>query len=122
MDKILRECKKHGMTEFYIWRDKTRDRNSYKCRTCNVEAVTRRRKKLKKMAIEHMGSKCHKCNISFEHQSVYEFHHLDPNSKDFGIGAKGHTISWERMKVELAKCIMVCANCHRIIHANNTGC
>lgn len=84
--------------------------------------MTRRRKKLKEMAIEYKGSKCHECRTSFEHQSVYKFHHLDPNSKDFSIAAKGHTISWEKMKVELDKCIMVCASCHRAIHESITGC
>mgnify|MGYP003431129005 FL=1 len=45
-----------------------------------------------------------------------EFHHLDPEQKDFGIAAKGYTRSWEKVKEELDKCIMVCANCHREIH------
>ena len=40
-----------------------------------------------------------------------------PNKKDFGIGQKGFTRSWEKVKEELDKCILVCANCHREIHA-----
>jgi len=43
--------------------------------------------------------------------------HLDPNEKDFGISAKGYTRAWEKVKEELDKCIMVCANCHREIHS-----
>lgn len=42
---------------------------------------------------------------------------LDPNQKDFGIGSKGYTRSFDKVKKELDKCICVCANCHREIHA-----
>ena len=45
------------------------------------------------------------------------FHHLDPNQKDFSIGSKGYTRSFDKVKKELDKCICVCANCHREIHA-----
>ena len=45
-----------------------------------------------------------------------EFHHLDPKGKDFGISDKGYTRSWQKVKEELDKCIMICANCHREIH------
>jgi len=46
-----------------------------------------------------------------------EFHHLKTNEKDFGISQKGYTRSWVKVKKELDKCVMLCANCHREIHA-----
>lgn len=48
-----------------------------------------------------------------------DFHHRDPNQKDFGIGT-GHTRAWEKVKAELDKCILVCRNCHGEIHAGVT--
>lgn len=36
--------------------------------------------------------------------------------KGFGISAKGHTISWKRIRAEVDKCILVCKNCHGEIH------
>ena len=46
-----------------------------------------------------------------------EFHHLDPNEKDFTISGK----SWafERLKKEVDKCILVCNRCHTEIHYLN---
>jgi hypothetical protein len=46
-----------------------------------------------------------------------EFHHLDGSRKDFGISSKGYTRSWSKIRDELDKCILLCANCHREIHA-----
>ena len=40
----------------------------------------------------------------------------DPE-KDFGISYKGYTRSWEKVKEEADKCILLCANCHREAHA-----
>jgi len=93
----------------------TPEERSSKRKREQVEAVTRRRKKIKNMSIEYKGGKCHICGYD-KCVSALEFHHLDPSEKDFGIGHKGYTRSWEKVREELDKCIMVCANCHREIH------
>lgn len=80
-----------------------------------VEAVALRRKKIKLMAVEYKGGKCEQCGYD-RCIGALEFHHLDPAEKDFSIGGKGYTRSWEVTKEELDKCIMVCANCHRELH------
>jgi hypothetical protein len=80
-----------------------------------IKAVQKRRNKIKKMAIEYKGSKCERCGYC-KTISALQFHHIDPNEKDFGISAQGRCRSWEKVKAELDKCIMVCANCHREIH------
>jgi len=46
-----------------------------------------------------------------------EFHHLDSEVKDFGISSQGHTRSWDKVRRELGKCWLLCANCHREVHA-----
>lgn len=78
--------------------------------------VKRRRTKLKEMAVEHKGGKCECCGYDRTLHAL-QFHHLDPNEKDFGVSAKGYTRSWEKVKAEIEKCILVCANCHAEIHA-----
>ena len=55
------------------------------------------------------GEKCSAC---------LDAHHIDPDIKDFDI-ARGiwHKLSIERIKTELAKCVCLCSNCHRKLHA-----
>lgn len=108
---IIKECKKHGKTEFVLRND-----GRYRCRKCSVESVQKRREKVKQMAVEYKGGKCEICGYN-RCISALEFHHLDPDKKDFGIGAKGYTRSFDDVKKEVDKCILVCSNCHREIHA-----
>lgn len=77
--------------------------------------VQKRRVKIKEMSVQYKGGKCEKCGYN-KCIGALEFHHLNPDIKDFAIGSKGYTRSWEKVKEELDKCIMVCANCHREIH------
>ncbi len=80
------------------------------------KAVAKRRRKLREQAVEYMGGKCQRCGYKTCIEAL-DFHHLDPREKEFGISASGMTRSWERIKTELNKCIMICANCHREEHA-----
>ena len=99
--------KKYCSKRVYLT-DEERKKNS-------VKAVTKRRRKIKRMSVEYKGGKCEKCGYN-KSLSALEFHHLDPSEKDFSIGNGGNSKSWEKIKVELDKCILVCANCHREIH------
>mgnify|MGYP005855513707 CR=1 FL=1 len=45
-----------------------------------------------------------------------DFHHLDPQKKDFNLGIAIIQWKWEKVKPELDKCILLCANCHRELH------
>ena len=87
----------------------------WKCKECRKDAVidTRRRNKIR--LVEYKGGKCEICGYN-KCIDALEFHHLNPEEKDFGLSC-GDTRSLERLKVEADKCIMVCANCHREIHA-----
>ena len=77
----------------------------------NIENVTARRKALKQRAIEYKGSKCHLCEYS-KCNDVLEFHHIDPLTKLFGLSISNLNKSWIKIKAELDKCVLLCANCH----------
>ena len=72
------------------------------------------RKKNKQKAVEYKGGKCQKCGYN-KCLSALEFHHIDPNQKDFGPSSNMN-MAWDKIKNEIDKCILVCANCHREIH------
>lgn len=112
-------CQIHGETEFAERKDG--NRTKWKCLKCEAEAVQRRRDKVKLMSIAYKGGKCQCCGYN-KYVGALEFHHINSEEKDFGISAKGYTRSWERVKEELDKCILVCANCHREIHGNIIPC
>lgn len=83
------------------------------------EAVKKRRKKLRVMAREYKGGKCMICGYDRCLEAL-DFHHRDPQKKGFGLSDKGITRSWEKTRKEIDKCVLVCANCHREIHAGIT--
>ena len=68
------------------------------------------------MAVELAGAGCQLCGYDRCSEAL-EFHHLDDKRKDFSISNSGHSRSWARVKGEISKCILLCANCHREVHA-----
>lgn len=80
----------------------------------NYKHVKTHRQKVKERAVEYKGGKCEKCEYN-KCVRALEFHHIDPTEKDFTIGYY-KILSWEKIKKELDKCILVCSNCHREIH------
>ena len=84
-----------------------------------IQAVSKRRRKLKGMAIEYKGGKCQICGYS-KYQGALDLHHVNPSEKEFSLGHKGYTRSWEKIAQELDKCILLCATCHREVEAGVT--
>lgn len=105
-----RFCKKHGETDFVL--DNT---GRWRCKKCRSESTQKRRDKVKLLSIEYKGGKCEICGYN-KCPDALEFHHIDSTQKDFGIGEKGYTKSFESIKTELDKCMLLCCRCHREIH------
>lgn len=68
------------------------------------------------LAIECKGGKCQLCGYQ-KYQGALELNHIKKEEKTFAIGEKGYTRSWEKVKAELDKCALLCANCHREVAA-----
>ena len=83
-----------------------------------IRAVAKRRRKIKTLAIEYKGGACQVCGYH-KYQGALDLHHAN-GKKEFGIGDKGYTRSWEKVKAELDKCVLVRANCHREIEGGVT--
>lgn len=101
-------CKTCGRKYVY---DRAKGHRLTKCNSCHVNI---RRFRLKEKAIKYKGGKCSLCGYNKCSYSMH-FHHVN-GSKDFNIAGK-HCYSWDKIKKELDKCVLVCANCHGEIHS-----
>src|SRR5213078_103359 len=80
------------------------------------EHVARERRVRKARAVALMGNTCHTCERGGP-SKLFEFHHRNAAEKLFGISEDGIMRDWAKVLAELAKCVMLCANCHREVHA-----
>lgn len=82
-------------------------------RSVRQNAQNNRNQSRKQQAVDYFGNKCKDCEQSYPNY-VYQFHHLDPSQKD--VNPSYAMSSPTKMWTELAKCVMLCANCHMIRH------
>ena len=76
--------------------------------------------RLNKINVSKIKEEGHCLHCEEEEKACLDYHHL--RDKDKSISRMVHTgICWERIKREIDKCILVCANCHRKIHAGLIG-
>jgi len=87
---------------------------AYKNKSDQYKWIKNKRNKTKLKAIKYLGNKCKLCGYNKCIQAL-EFHHINPNEKEFKPSNMG-TYKWDKVKIELNKCILLCANCHREIH------
>jgi hypothetical protein len=60
-------------------------------------------------------SRCTECG--FSHPGALQFHHKNKEDKVFSISeAAKNKFSLDRVKAEIKKCVVLCANCHAIHH------
>lgn len=77
-------------------------------------AVMNWRNRTKLRLIEYKGGKCARCGYNKSIPHCYDFHHQNPKEKEFGIGGK--SFSYEKLKKEVDKCILLCKICHAELH------
>lgn len=86
------------------------------CIPCNQTVQRARIRSNKLKGIGYLGGKCLDCGQTFEgYPSVFDFHHRDPATKTKKpcnlLGGR-----WEKIRIELDKCDLLCSNCHRKRH------
>ena len=121
-EKTCLKCQNTLPTEnFYRYRQKSKSTSAVwdyfdcYCKKCRNKANHEWRKNIKKEAVSYKGGKCEHCGVEDECVDIYDFHHVDPSKKDFTIGHS--TKVFRAIKDELDKCQLLCANCHRKVHA-----
>lgn len=78
------------------------------------KAATRRKELREKWRTFKSTLKCTICG--FSHPAALDFHHEDPSKKEAHIHRLLQNGFNVKLKKELEKCIVLCANCHRIHH------
>lgn len=105
-ERFLAICSTHGETVFQVRADGAR-----RCLKFRSEAVMRRRRLVKDTLVAEAGGRCILCGYD-RYYGALEFHHVDPSTKEFSVGAAGVTRSLERARAEARKCVLLCATCH----------
>lgn len=113
LKRVYLKCPKHGLSIFVVRGD-----GRFRCGRCRAEAVTKRRRSLKRILVEEAGGGCMLCGYSRCDRAL-EFHHLDPSAKKFQITS--HTRSLAKLREEASKCVLLCSNCHAEVEAGITA-
>lgn len=126
--KTCSKCKIPKELKEFNKNKKTKDKLSSYCREC-VRKVSKkyyyenqsrlltnfRGKNDWVLSLKESGE-CKKCGFN-THLAALDFHHLEPSKKEFGVSSRAYsTKDRESIKNEIKKCIILCANCHRIFH------
>jgi len=70
------------------------------------------RKRLHQEVVSALGGRCALCGYD-ACASALDTHHLDPEDKRFNVSQKA---SWTEIELEIVKCELLCARCHREVH------
>jgi transposase len=106
LTSVTMACPRHGDAIHAI-----DARGHHRCKQCRAARVADRRRRIKETLVAEAGGACALCGYARCVQAL-SFHHLDPAEKEFGLARHGVTRSLDRARVEAAKCVLLCANCH----------
>lgn len=129
--KTCSQCQITKPTSDFCKKSAAKDGFQPACKTCMNVAYTRSRLKKPEHYNTVKTARRHKCVELFtawkatktcelcpeSDTTCLDLHHLDPNEKDVNIGDVSYSWAWDRLQTELDKCIVICANCHRKVHA-----
>lgn len=74
------------------------------------------RRRFWRALLAERGDRCSKCKRRYP-IAVYDLHHRDPSTKEFAVSNQIGNRSLDELLAEARKCDLLCANCHRALHA-----
>lgn len=129
------DCKKDKEIDDFAWRNEKKGLRHNRCRICSSEknrilyhTSDKRKQAVKKTTyflVEWVRAfikrykelkGCEKCKIKYKGY-ILDFHHI--HGKDINVSKLTSHGNMKKIKNEIRKCIVVCANCHREIHYGN---
>lgn len=84
-----------------------------------VDRTRQKRAEIRKWLIDYKTERgCKECGN--KHPAVLDFHHTGGRKERGLTECANSQFSQQRLEEEIAKCIILCSNCHRISHWNLT--
>jgi hypothetical protein len=128
--KMCRKCKETKPVDMYSKNKSAVDGLQRNCKSCvraagiksynkDKRAYHARGKQYTKMLFDELNAyktsqTCKKCGN--DKYYLLEFHHIDPSTKDSDVSTLLRTKSKQAAWDEIAKCVVLCKNCHYDFH------
>ncbi len=89
------------------------------CKNCHIITHYNKCSKNKQKLLDanFQASVCHKCGYA-KNIVALDFHHKNRKNKSFTIGNMGNCGDFEKILKESKKCILLCRNCHALLHSD----
>lgn len=123
--KVCTKCHKEKQETEFNWRNKEKGTRQWVCRECHssylkehykknpktyLDSSKKTKQKVSDFIRQAKNKPCVDCGIQYPYY-VMDFDHL--GDKKFNLSGGARTGSLEKVTLEIAKCDVVCANCHR---------
>lgn len=107
MRDYLRKHPEQNRAKVKAWREANPERR---------REIDRRRwlERIEKIDALKLERGCAHCGYQ-EHPAALVFHHRDPSEKEYPV-AQLVSRAWDVVEAEIAKCDVLCSNCHAIHH------
>lgn len=128
--KHCNHCNRDLLIEDFPWKNKAKGKRGSRCIECQREYSREHYRKNRTQykewrkvyraetkALVQEYKKSRGCSVCGEtHIACLDFHHKDGEEKEFAISQMLSSQGRERVFQEIAKCVVLCANCHRKLH------
>lgn len=118
LTKICTVCKESKALDEFPKHPQHKDGYNSVCKKCMQKSNKKCRLNKKIHFIKKMGGECTNCKIKLTENNwpIFDFHHIDPSQKEVSWSTLRNW-SNDKIEKELNKCTLLCANCHRLLHA-----
>lgn len=108
LNTVCRECSRARSKQYY-----NENKKKHKLVVTERKKAVIAKNKKRLLLIKQEG--CSYCDES--EPCCMDFHHTKPSIKHKSVSTMvNEGCSWQRIEQEIAKCVMLCANCHRKVH------
>lgn len=116
--KTCTVCKESKALDEFPKHPQHKDGYNSVCKKCMQKSNKKCRSNKKIHFIKKIGGEYTNCKIKLTENNwpIFDFHHIDPSQKEVSWSTLRNW-SNDKIEKELNKCTLLCANCHRLLHA-----